>query len=76
MGLIVNILNTETVTNLKHQDGKLNGKKINITNVKKVLLPAYNEYCLRMPGSTCDTGMPQNSRNLNIFKLYFCKKLI
>ena len=64
MGLIVNILNTETVTKLKHHPG---GKPINITNVKKVLLPAYNEYCLRMPGSTCDTGMPQNSRNLNIF---------
>ena len=53
MGLIVNILNTVAVEKLKHPDKK----PINITNVKKVLLPAYNEYCLLMPGSTCDTGM-------------------
>ena len=53
MGLIVNILNTVAVEKLKHPDKK----PINITNVKTVLLPAYNEYCLMMPGSTCDTGM-------------------
>ena len=52
MGLIVNILNTVAVEKLKHPDKK----PINITNVKTVLLPAYNEYCLMMPGSTCDTG--------------------
>ena len=52
MGLIVNILNTVAVEKLKHPDKK----PINITNVKRVLYSAYNEYCLMMPGSTCDTG--------------------
>ena len=53
MGLIVNILNTVAVEKLKHPDKK----PINITNVKRVLYSAYNEYCLMMPGSTCDTGI-------------------
>ena len=68
MGLIVNILNTVAVEKLKHPDKK----PINITNVKRVLYSAYNEYCLMMPGSTCDTGIYSNiSTSFFILNLFF-----
>ena len=56
MDPIVNLFQTEAVRGLTHQSGPYEGEKVNVTNLKEVLYPAYTEYCSQMSGVNCHIG--------------------
>ena len=58
MNPIVNLFQTEAVRGLTHKSGPYQGEKMNVTNLKEVMYPAYNEYCSQMRGVNCHLGCP------------------
>ena len=58
MSPLYNVLLTKTVKNLQHTTGKYAKEKIDISNILKVLLPLYSEYCKEVSGAKCHIGCP------------------
>ena len=53
---ILKLLETEAMMNIAHSSGPYKDQKINVTNIAKVMVPAYNNYCAQMPGTNCHLG--------------------
>ena len=53
---IVNLLETKAMMNIAHPSGPYKDQRLNLTNIKEVLVPAYNDYCAQMPGANCNVG--------------------
>ena len=58
MSPLYNVLLTKTVKNLKHTTGRYAKEKIDISNILKVLLPLYSDYCKEFSGAKCHIGCP------------------
>ena len=67
---LYNILLTETVKNLKHTTGRYAKNKIDISNILKVMLPLYSDYCKEVRGAKCNIGCPDSIMLLYEHKKY------
>ena len=60
---ILKLFQTEAMKNIVHASGPYKDQKINLANIEGVVVPAYNDYCAKMPGTNCHVGC---DRQLNL----------
>lgn len=53
---ILSLLKTDAVRLLTHKTGQYKGEQVQVDNLRRMLVLAYNEYCSEMKGANCHLG--------------------